>query len=769
MSSELYKLLFLSCLAFSLVSCKVTKLLKENETLLKKNVINTHTDDDVLNKWFIKEELQTIPVQKTNKKFLYVIPFKLLIYTAASGKKETKISWWIKNNVGEAPVIYDSSKVETSKNLLLNYYQNKGYFFTEVNTTVKTSKRRRTTVTYNIDPKEAFKFRNVYFPSTTPIEQIVANRVPNTLLKRGLNFDVVTLKNERQRIADDINNEGYFYFTKDYVFFELDTFHASKEIDVRIRVANYRDSTDFDKYQIDSVFVFFENDQDIVKGSKIRDSIKINEYTYYFNKLLFRPQAISNSIYLFKDSLYNKNNYQSSVQKISELGAFRFINISFDDKYPNDSLYRLNAYVTLSPYKRQFMSYGLELYNNFEGLFGSGVSVSYNNRNLSKNADKLSITATLGTEFNFRATNSLTNNSRTDFLLSSEYYINKLLLPFKIKDLDKNTHAISKLAISYNYENRSGFYKLHNTNFSFGYQWSNTTRLKHAYYPVSINLIYMPENAISDKFLERLQNNPILKNSFSENLILGSNYSLIYSSGRTKTSKHHYNLTFNAETAGNFFELAALVAGRNEDNKSILGRNYSQFVKLMFEFRDHLQIHEKSSFNTKLKLGYGAAYGNSVYLPYIKQFFSGGPNSIRGWTVRTLGPGGYKYADTVKVIDELGDMQLEISAEYRFNIFKWFNGVVFLDAGNVWLRQPDALKPNAEFKLSRFFQDIAIAGGVGLRLDFDYFVIRWDVGFPIKVPYDLEGGQWVIKDAAIGNYNWRQQNLVHNLAVGYPF
>ena len=254
-----------------------------------------------------------------------------------------------------------------------------------------------------------------------------------------------------------------------------------------------------------------------------------------------------------------------------------------------------------------------------------------------------------------------------------------------------------------------------------------------------------------------------------KNLILGSNYTFNFISKRTNISKHQYSFSVNVETAGNFFELAALIAGRTDKNKSILGRNYSQFVKLQVELRDQINFADKTSFNTKIKMGYGVAYGNSLYLPYIKQFFSGGPNSIRGWTVRTLGPGGYKYPDTIKVVDELGDMQLEVSAEYRFNIFKWLNGAVFLDAGNVWLRQPDANKPNAEFNLSRFFKDIAIAGGVGLRMDFEYFVIRWDVGFPIKVPYYLEDGQWVIKDMALGNYAWRQQNLVHNLAVGYPF
>ncbi|MBP7478535.1 MAG: BamA/TamA family outer membrane protein, partial [Chitinophagales bacterium] len=399
-----------------------------------------------------------------------------------------------------------------------------------------------------------------------------------------------------------------------------------------------------------------------------------------------------------------------------------------------------------------------------------GITVAYNNRNLTKNADKLSISVTVGTEFNFSKKASNSNNNRTDFIISTEYYINKFLLPFRIKQLDHTTSARSKIYASYNYENRIGFYKLHNTTFSFGYEWNKNQSIRHSYLPFTVSIIYLPDSSLSSGFKARLDSNSLLKNSFGETFIMGSQYNFYYNF-ISKNKYHLFNYRLFLETAGNILELGSAIISQKDKNKSVLGRNYAQFFKMTHEFRHQSRVNDNATINTKLKFGIGAPYGNSNSLPYVKQFFIGGPNSIRAFPVRTLGPGGFRAVKTNpnSVIDELGDILLEASVEYRFDIFKWFKGVVFVDAGNIWLRQPDPKKPEAEFNFAKLLKQTAIGTGLGLRLDFDYFVIRYDLGFPVKVNYDSENTQWVIKDAAFGSRTWRQENLVHNIAVGYPF
>jgi outer membrane protein insertion porin family len=661
-----------------MTSCNVMSRIPENNSLLVSNKIIQNTDDDFLNKWFIEDELLSIPLQKPNKKFLWFFPLKLMIYSSVEGKKETKFRWWVKNKIGEPPMIFDSAKVSLTEQLLYNYYQNKGFFFTQVKSTIKTNRKRKTSVVYDVTTGKGFRFRNIYFPYSNNIDSVTYKSKESTLLKKGTNFDIVKLKFERERIADDVNNEGYYYFSKDYVFFEIDTFHYSQEVDVRVSLAKYNDSTDFEKYTFDSVFVYSNyNPEQQIRNIKM-DTIFEKEYQYIHSIKKFKTAVLSKYISLNKDSLYKKSGYQNTIQKLSELGEFRYINLSFQDKYSTDSALKLNAYLMMTPYKKQFFSSGLEAYNNFEGLIGSGVTLAYNNRNLSKNADKLTISMTLGAEINLNKNTQNTVNNRTDILFSSEYNIRKFLIPFiKVKERP-NVKVTSRANATYNFENRIGFYSLHNVSTAFGYNWNRVEHRKYTYNPFSLSLTVLPDSSLSDSFRNRLASNHILNNIFNNNFIIGSQYQVFFKNKSIPNQKvnHTFTNSLILETAGNFVELEQILEGKKGHDKEVFGRNYSQFFKIVNELRHQSKLNDHATLNTKFKFGIGIPYGNSQYMPYTKQFFIGGPNSVRAFPVRTLGPGGYKSvkSSSSQIIDEIGDILLEGSVEYRFNVIKYING-----------------------------------------------------------------------------------------------
>jgi hypothetical protein len=343
------------------------------------------------------------------------------------------------------------------------------------------------------------------------------------------------------------------------------------------------------------------------------------------------------------------------------------------------------------------------------------------------------------------------------------------MVPFYV---NKNKLIVYRTNISgrYAFEKRLAFYDLHNLALNFGYEWSKNPKIRHFYNPFSISYIFLPQNSLKPEFIDILNRNPYLKASFSDALILGSNYQFVFINNSIN-KKHVFQFKFNAETAGNIPFLTNELLNFNKD-ESIEFNNVpiSQFAKMQTELIYSYKINKPTSIHTRFKFGYAKAFGNSSFLPYIKQFFLGGPYSLRAFRLRSIGPGSVDISG-VDISDQTGDIFIETNAEYRFNIIKMFKGALFIDAGNVWIADNkfNAWPSEAIFKMDKFYKDFYIGGGAGLRFDFDYFAIRLDLGFPIRVPYGDEDKKWVIKDARPFNNDWIRENLVFNIAVGYPF
>lgn len=753
-----------------LQSCGISKHIPENQSLLRANNLAIKgVEKDLINDFFYKDDLLTIPIQKPNKRILNFWPLSLNIWAFYSNKKVTKFTQFMKTKVGAEPVLFDSTKLIQSINRFQNYYSNIGHFNNKVDATVST-KNKITTIDFIVEPQKVFTYRNVFFDSSTAIEKIIFNTKENSLISKGESFNIETLKNERQRITETLNNKGYYFFNKEFILFKIDTFQNTNQLDIYIKIQKETDTSDFKKYKLDSIYVLIlENENDKISNENIK---KIKNITFIQpRKILYNEIFMTSFFELNKDSFYSKENANRTLQRLTDLNNFKLINSNFSIN-PN-KINHINALYSLSPFKKQFFSTGFYAYNSSQGLLGNSLSLIYNNRNLTKRADRLNIAISGGLELNFSLDESALNNnqgiiSRSDISLTTNYTIEKLMIPFHIHKENLyiyKTNFFSK----YTYEKRINYYDLHNMTLSFGYEWSKNPKIRHFYNPLALSYIYLPPGSVKAAFANILDQNPYLKASFDDALILGSNYQFSYFN-TSKNKKDNFGYKFNAETAGNLPYLADKIFGDEKENTVNFNNVVvSQYVKFLSEMVYSHKFNKQTAMHTRLKMGAAFSYGNSTSLPYIKQFFLGGPYSIRAFPLRQIGPGSFDVTKQ-NIKDQTGNLLLEGNLEYRFNIIKMFKGALFTDMGNIWLTKNEFNTDDQKnFQIGEFYKQFYIGGGFGLRFDFDYFAIRMDLGFPIRVPYKDGEDSWIIQEAKPFNSDWQRQNLVFNIAVGYPF
>ena len=344
----------------------------------------------------------------------------------------------------------------------------------------------------------------------------------------------------------------------------------------------------------------------------------------------------------------------------------------------------------------------------------------------------------------------------------------RFLVPFKFENASKRFRPTTKATLELNYFLRRDLFSRNSIDLTFGYDWQVNQERRHLLTPFSINFITLNP---TDTFQVLLNENPRLRSSYEQRFILGIDYSYIYNEQRERKRNYNY-FRGDISLAGNSMQAIQSIVGgnKNEDGQyEIFNNPYAQFAKAELEFRNYRLFTGNTQLVTRFIGGLGVPYGNSDVLPYVKQFIIGGTNSLRGWTVRTLGPG----SDTTNIgtilLDQTGDVKLEGNAEFRFDVFSRLKGALFVDAGNIWTITDDPDRTNEEFKFDRFAKEIAVDAGVGFRLDFTYFIFRFDIGIPLRDPSLPDGERWIANEINLGSKEWRQENLLLNLAIGYPF
>ncbi len=754
-----------------LSSCSITSSLQDNETLLIKNKIVFKGKTKIKNKLKVSEDLQILTFQKPNSKLFYIFPLKLSIYNMAyrRDKPERKFGWWVKNKLGEPPVVFNEPLIYGSANSMETYMFNLGFLHNKVSTSVKI-KKRKAVVNYIIEPNKQFKINNIVLPSDNDeITKIILKNQKHSLLKKKDFFNVNTLDNERNRLTNVLRDEGYYFFNKEYLRYDIDSLGKGNKLDLILKVLPPTNENGQKKFTINEVTIFTDYKIERINKEFKLDSFDYDGYHFITEKNLFKPKPLLFGVYLKKGDIYKISNHHKTFKKLVSFGTFKFVNIEYKLVENN----KLDVFIYLSPAKKQVLAGDVELSIGYEGLLlGTKLSLTYKNKNLTKKSDLLQFKISSGVELNlFDKTRSVLNTADVNTELS--YTVNRFILPFPLKKVSKNSNVKTRFSLAYNFENRIEKFVKHSTTFSAGYEWNETQRKKHFYNPINISLLLIPEKDPS--FIKQLEEIPSLKHSFEENIIFGSNYTFLMTNKKGEKDNSYFNFQGNIDLAGNFIHLLMLAVNSKKSDTlpyQILGKDYAQFARFEGNFVHHDRISTHSKLVTRLNAGIIIPYGNSKVAPYFQQFYAGGANSIRAFRLRSLGPGSFAKKDFLDnnnfYFDQSGDIKIEANIEYRFDVWKWFKWAFFVDAGNVWLLKKDTDRPHAHFT-NKFYNDIAIGFGTGLRMDFTYFVIRTDLAMPIIDPRFPEGEKWRLNQKSLGINNWSKTNLIFNLAIGYPF
>jgi outer membrane protein insertion porin family len=744
-------------------SCSNTKYLQEGELLYVGGKVKIENDSvSKKNQKKLAKELDKLIRPIPNKKILGLKP-RLLIYNWAGKVNKEKGFWyWLKFRVGEPPILFSKVDMNYNKSVLQNYVENNGYF----NATTKFDSTRigkKVKAEYIVNSKSQYKIKSVQFPNdSSKIGVAVAKTQKRSLLKIGDPYNLDIIKLERNRIDSRLKEKGFFYFNADYLKIQVDSTVGIKQVDLIVKLKWETPEQAKTAFKINRIVIF--PNYSIVQDSiaTIVEPKKYQDFEIYDSEDTFNPRIFDRTLYFKKGDLYNRTNHNLSLNRLVNLGTFKFVKNQF--KISDSLKNNLDVYYYLTPFTRKSIRVELLGKTNSANYTGTELNINWSNRNTFRGAELLTISAFGGFEVQVSGENNGFNVFR--FGTEANLFWPRIIAPFKFKSSSGYVPK-TKATIGYEYQNRTQLYALQTFKASFGYLWKENKHKDHELNVTEITFA-SPQN-VTDLYKSQILVNQSLEKVIEKQLIFGPTYSFTYSNMMQKRKKSTIYNKFSADLSAN---ITGLIVGSNikkADTSKIFGIPFSQFVKFENEFRYYYKLNKKSQIVSRLIAGVGFAYGNSNEMPYIKQFFNGGTNSLRAFRARSIGPGSFKDTTASTFFpDQSGDLKLEFSTEYRMNIYRFINGALFLDAGNIWLLNDNVNKPNSKFSKD-FINEIAVGTGIGLRFDFSFLVLRTDLAFPLRKPYLPDGSRWVLSQIAIGDSTWRKENLVFNLAIGYPF
>ncbi|MBL4586885.1 MAG: BamA/TamA family outer membrane protein [Flavobacteriales bacterium] len=802
LSTNNYIRILLLVIGTALVGCSPTRKLVDGEYLVVKNVIDNDSEQvskgDLLN--FIR--------QKPNRKVLFLLFFRfhLQVYNLvnqnklekrvsvleeksrkknlkrkAKGKepKERRRSFWEwLEGIGEAPVIYDQLIANKSSEQLEIFLRGKGHFDAIVkDSVVLDSKRKRAKVYYKVSSGIPYKVRNIkYAIDDDRIARLTnASRARDPFMKEGMFYDVEKFQSERERIERNLKSNGYYGFADDYVRLKVDSNLNSHQVDIELSIANpeVRDTSHFDgeihpTYTIRNIYIHTDYDQKQPDQTGLDTLVYNGVHFVYREKFKHRPEMLLDKIFLKTGDLYRVKRTELTYRYLSGLRAYRFINIAFKQAVEPDGKHVLDCFIQLTPGLRQ--SYAVEFQGtNTSGNLGISGSVIYKNKNLFRGAEILQFKVTGGMEAQVVARDIVDENTQSALPFNTlqinpelSLIIPKFVVPFKMNRIMRYGNPKTIVSLSYNFQQRPDYTR---TIFraKFGYKWAQNQYARHELNPMEVNFVNIyNENEAFRARLDNLQDK-LLLNTFNPHIITTTNYTYTYSNQRLNKKENFSYFKGRLESSGNFLRgVMAATQAKKDTNGSyrIFNIPFSQYLKYEVDFRRYFQLTEHSQVVFRLNQGLAYPLFNLGVVPFESSFFGGGANGIRAWTARSLGPG--SLPDSLNLFDQFGDIKIELNLEYRFGIYRWFKGALFVDAGNVWLMKDDIDRPGGVFKFRNFYREFALGAGVGIRLDFSFFIIRLDLAFPIHDPGRPVNDRWAIK-------YFTARDINPQIGIGYPF
>lgn len=736
--NRLQKIVSTLIIVVTITACSASKFIPEGSYLLDDVKIKSDTKN------IETSQLEPYIRQKGNSKWFSLFKVPLGTY-ALSGRDTTK---WINRKLqalGEGPVLFDSLQAEQTCNDLSNVLHGMGYIKAQVDYALKREKKKKVKVIYNLHPGKRYHISSInYDIQDKNIDSVLKNKkFHSTNLRIGMPFMVSVLDNEREQITDFLNNNGYVNFHKDFISYSADTISGSTDIDITLHLhkfisGNGEEETEHKQYTIGKINYHANGD---------------------FDKIPLRKSVLEENTIIEAGKLYNADELQKTYNRFGRLPIVKYTNIKFTER-PDSNI--LDCNIGISTNKINSISFQPEG-TNTAGDLGAAASLTYENRNIFRGAETFSIKLRGAFEA-ITGLEGYQNQDYEEYSLEAKLLFPRFVVPFLSKKFKKQSTAMSELTVSYNMQNRPEFHRRVFTA-SWRYRWNDISGKKsYKFDLIDLNYIYMPwiSTTFKEEYLDDVNNrNSILRYNYEDLFIMKLGFGMSFNNG-----DEAYKI--NVETSGNFLSGISHLLGskRNEDNQyTLFNIAFAQYVKGDFDYTKIIMFDRNNSLALHAGLGIAYPYGNSKILPFEKRYFSGGANSVRGWSVRGLGPGKFKGTNgAIDFINQTGDIKLDLNIELRSFLFWKVYGAAFIDAGNIWTIRAYEEQPGGQFRFKDFYKQIAVAYGLGIRFNFDFFILRFDMGMKaINPAYNSNNEHYAIFHPDFS------RDFAFHFAVGLPF
>ena len=773
---------FFVLLAF-LSGCSGMKYVPKDKVLYTGSEIKLRPTGKVTAKRALKELMDQNISPKPNTSIFGMRPGLWFYYIAGEDKRQKGFRHFVKTKLGQVPIYMDDVDKERTTLLLRGTLKNNGFFQAEVKSR-EVIKNKKGKIIYTASIHPPYRINGVTYPKLDTLFANIDSVKKESYLKKGQRYNLERLQAEQERIEEALENKGFYFFDDRYLIFEADSTIGDHKVDLLLTLEPGVPEKATRIYKLGEITIF--PNYSLSRDSIIRasDTLFINGYNYIDRLKMFKAKVITKVINLKSGNIYRREDRENTLSHLMSMGTFKFVDIQFEEAEGDSST--LNSNIFLTPYLKKSIRAEVQATSKSNNFVGPGLSIRYTDRNVFKGSERFEVSATAAYEVQVSRKIPQPLNA-FELGVESGLTFPRFIAPFEIYYPTRKYLPTTDIKLGFRLQQRINFFRLNSFNLGYGYTWRENTLKNHELVPIDIN--YMRVGSKSSEFEEVLGRNRFLKQSLEDQFILGARYAYTLNTQvnkermekyrEQKFERSHFYFTAKAETSGNLMQLLQGGSFKNQADSTnfnrIFGSPYAQFVRGEIDFRHYLQVSKKNKIASRIAVGTGYAYGNSVVLPYIRQFAVGGSNSIRAFPARSVGPGTYDVRseapgeERLMFLDQRGDIKLEMNAEFRFDIFNVLKGAVFADAGNIWLWRDDPNRPGGQFNRSKFLSELAAGTGVGLRADFNFFVLRFDLAFPVRKPWLPENERWVFDQIDLGSSSWRSENLILNIAIGYPF
>jgi len=763
-------LIFLAFAYLFLNGCSSTKFLKEGSYLVTKNSIHILQPENIKKDKQVKQDLLEIAKPKPNSGGAFKVPLRIYGYT--ENRKEKGFKNFLRKKYAEAPSIYDPQKVEVSTLKMEKYLLDHGFIGSKVSADTLTRKKK-IEIEYNVSIKQRHTIREVtHIKDTTEIGYYLEEFARFSLIKVGDFYSKSNIDEERARLSLSLQNKGYLDVSEENFYFTVDTQHVDHVVDITINYKLPKGSKSLVRYRLGTTNLFTLDD-----GARARklvpDTVAVkpglSSIQYYE---ILRPKILDFTVDQDSSEIISFERQQLTVNHFVSYGIYSFVNQKYSSPY-GDSLNILDRNIYLTPGSDASVGLEFELNNRTGNFFGTAITGSYKNNNSFKGAEIFSTGLSLGTELQVNNNQNLLNTLIVDFNLGVE--IPRLLIPYFYNKPPKFHIPRTKVSLSNLFESRSASFTAIRSTLQYAYQWRENKRSNHSLAPLSVS--YLNLLSTTPAFDTLILTDVRLQLSLQNVIDLGLEYTYTFTNQDPNKTDNYIYFNINPRFSGNL--LNAIISKENAlGQKTLFDTPFAQYAKLTLDYRFFIP-HRKSKLVYRFHAGLAYAYGNSEEIPFNEQYAVGGAQSLRGFPFRGLGPGSFVLDPTNTTIsdltvinqnfDQTGDILFETNLEYRFPMAGFLKGAVFLDIGNVWLLNKNQGKPGGLFQFDTFYKQLGINTGYGFRFDFDFLVLRLDLGFVLRRPYLNEGFEWTPSRSDAFTNEWLFNNLNLQIGIGYPF